>query len=91
MLRYLIVDTAHRLKWETLPPIYHEVVVESAGPSLAAIIVRGCSNLDQQQGSVNQLIVDLCEYIRGRHGIRQPSKSDLSLSKHLLNIFKHLK
>jgi|LFRM01.1.fsa_nt_gb DNA helicase-2/ATP-dependent DNA helicase PcrA len=81
------LDTAHRLRnGKLLPPIYHEVVVESAGPSLAAIIIARLLELGSlNQGSVNQLIVDLCEYIRGRHGsIRQPSKSDLSLSKALI-------
>lgn len=81
------LNKTHRLKnGKTLLPINHDVALEPAGPSLAAIVIARLLELGSvKQGNVNQLIVDLCEYIRGRHGdSRQPSKNDLSLSNALI-------
>lgn len=67
-----------------LPQISHEVALETAGPSLAAILLAGLLEFgSRKQENANQLIYDLCEHIRGRKGNEPPSKANLELSSAL--------
>jgi DNA helicase-2/ATP-dependent DNA helicase PcrA len=70
---------------KSLPKVVHEVALETAGPSLAAKII---ASLLEGQGTEEELLKGLvrnvCEYIRGRKGDKQPTKADRELSAALL-------
>ncbi len=69
-----------------LPGINHEVALETAGPSLAAIVIAGLLEKDKDNEEiVDKLIKNLSEHIRGRHGDKPANKGQLSLSNALLN------
>jgi len=69
-----------------LPAINHEVAFETAGPSLAAVLIAGLLESGETDSEVaNQLISDLCEHIRGRKGNAPPSKAHLEISNALSN------
>lgn len=64
-----------------LPIIDHEVALETAGPSLAAVLIAGLiESGSTMQEIFRRLIHDLCEHIRGRKGTDPPSKDHLALS-----------
>lgn len=72
-----------------LPRIYHEVAIETAGPSIAAVLIaRLIENGSIKQCNLQQLLIDLCEHIRGRRGDKSPSKSALALSAALIKYTK---
>lgn len=69
-----------------LPPIKHEVFVESAGPSLAAILVAYMLESGSiKQCNVEKIIELLCEHICGRNGSSRCNKSDETLVVALQN------
>jgi DNA helicase-2/ATP-dependent DNA helicase PcrA len=68
-----------------LPAINHEVAFETAGPSLAAVLIAellesGATNKEL----TNRLICDLCEYIRGRKGDSGPNRTEREISSALI-------
>jgi DNA helicase-2/ATP-dependent DNA helicase PcrA len=70
---------------KTLPEIDHEVALETAGPSLAAVLIGGLMEGGKtDQEIANRLIHDLSEYIRGRKGDEPASKTDIELSNALI-------
>jgi len=70
---------------QQLRSIPHEVALETAGPSLAAILFGGLLDLGpDKQVTLKQLISNLSEHIRGRKGDKSPSKENLALSGALL-------
>jgi DNA helicase-2/ATP-dependent DNA helicase PcrA len=70
---------------KVFPAINHEVALETAGPSLAAILIAGLLENDETEREVaNRLIHDLCEHIRGRKGNEPPSRMHLALSDALI-------
>ncbi|GBF33407.1 ATP-dependent DNA helicase UvrD/PcrA [Desulfocucumis palustris] len=72
-----------------LPHIRHEVAIETAGPSIAAVLIaRLIEHGSTKQCKLNQLLIDLCEHIRGRRGDKPPSKSDLAISESLVGYIK---
>ncbi|QQE73205.1 ATP-dependent helicase [Brevibacillus composti] len=83
-------STVHTLaNGNVIPQIKHEVALETAGPSLAAILIAGVLELgSQKQTNADRLIGDLCEHIRGRKGDETPSKADLDFSSALLEYIK---
>lgn len=69
-----------------LPVISHEVALETAGPSLSAVLIAGLLESGETDHQVaNRFINDLCEHVRGRRGAKSPPKSDLQLSNALMN------
>ncbi len=59
-----------------LPPVQHEVAIESAGPSLAALFAATIlSKGSCAKCSINDLILSLIEHILGRKGSQPPSKA----------------
>lgn len=69
-----------------LPPINHEVALEVAGPSLAAVLIAGLLEGGETEQEVTSLLInDLCEHIRGRKGNDPPSRANLALSNALMN------
>jgi len=68
-----------------LPAINHEVALETAGPSLSAVLIAGLLESGETDHQVaNRFIHDLCEHIRGRKGNDPPSKAHLELSHALI-------
>ncbi len=62
-----------------LPPVQHEVAIESAGPSLAALFVATIlSKGSCARCSINDLILSLIAHILGRKGSQPPSKADIA-------------
>ncbi|TEB06299.1 UvrD-helicase domain-containing protein [Pelotomaculum propionicicum] len=80
------LERTQKLKNGTiLPRIHHEVAIETAGPSIAAVLIaRLIEHGSTKQCNLNQLLIDLCEHIRGRRGDKPPSKNDLALSASLV-------
>jgi len=69
--------------------IHHEVAIETAGPSIAAVLVaRLIEHGSTKQCNLKQLLIDLYEHIRGRRGDKPPSKNDLALSAALVEYTK---
>ncbi len=72
-----------------LPAINHEVAFNTAGPSLAAVLIAGLLESGETDREVaNRLIYDLCEYIRGRKGDDGPTKADREISTVLLKFIE---
>jgi DNA helicase II / ATP-dependent DNA helicase PcrA len=68
-----------------LQALKHEVALETAGPSLAAVLIAGLLEGGETDSEViNQLINNLCDHMRGRKGNDFPSKKHLSLSDALI-------
>jgi DNA helicase-2/ATP-dependent DNA helicase PcrA len=77
------------VRGKVLPEINHEVALETAGPSLAAVLIAGLMEGGETEVEVtNRFIHDLSEHIRGRKGDDPPSKSDLALS---IALFEYIK
>lgn len=75
-----------------LPEINHEVALETAGPSLAAIVIGGLlENNNSQDEIADRLIRNLCEHIRGRKGDEPANQHQLSLSNALLDFLESRK
>ena len=69
---------------KVLPEIDHEVALETAGPSLAGVLIAGLMEGGETDREVaSRLIHDLSEHIRGRKGDEPASKTDLELSNAL--------
>ena len=69
-----------------LPDINHEAALETAGPSLAAMLIAGLLEKDKDIEEIEErLIRNLSEHIRGRKGDKPANKTQLSLSNALLN------
>ncbi len=63
-----------------LPPLAHEVALDTEAPALAAILIAAL--LEGGKGSediAKQLIANLCQHIRGRKGNDAPSQDELKL------------
>jgi DNA helicase-2/ATP-dependent DNA helicase PcrA len=68
-----------------LQALKHEVALETAGPSLAAVLIAGLLESGETDREVfDRLINDLCDHIRGRKGNNPPSKKHLALSNALV-------
>jgi len=64
-----------------LPPITHDVALDSEGPALAAILISGLLEGGSSNTAVEkQLIADLCSHIRGRRGNDSPAQCELDLA-----------
>lgn len=64
-----------------LVPISHEVALETAGPSLAAVLIAGLLEGGSNPGEIaKKLILDLCVHIRGRRGNDTPNRQQLELA-----------
>lgn len=69
-----------------LPRINHEVALDTEGSSLAATLIAGLLESGSQcSQDSNQLILDLCEHIRGRKGNDPPSKNHFEFSSALID------
>lgn len=76
-------------KGGVLPRIPHEVAIETAGPSIAGLVIARLMEYGSiKKCNLNQLLTDLCEHIRGRRGDKSPSKDDLILSTALYQYTK---
>jgi DNA helicase II / ATP-dependent DNA helicase PcrA len=64
---------------DKLPTIYHDVALDSEGPSLAAILIAGLIEGGTSHDLARRLINDLCIYIRGRRGSDGPNKADMAI------------
>ncbi|EGO62602.1 UvrD-helicase domain-containing protein [Acetonema longum] len=84
------LEKTHKLKNGTIiPRIQHEVAIETAGPSIAALVIARLMEYGSiKQCNINQFLIDLCEHIRGRRGDKPPSQKDLILSTALLEYTK---
>jgi DNA helicase-2/ATP-dependent DNA helicase PcrA len=72
-----------------LQPLKHEVALETAGPSLAAVLIAGILERGENDNeNLNRFINNLCNHIRGRKGNDPPSKKNLELSNALINYLK---
>ncbi|MNI36942.1 DNA-dependent helicase II [compost metagenome] len=66
------------------PAIKHEVALESAGPSLAGILIAGLLDSgSKKQIEISALINNLCEHARGRNGSDVPSQAIIELTEAL--------
>lgn len=64
-----------------LPSIRHDVALETAGPSLAAVLIAGLLEVASTPLETTQrLIRELCAHMRGRKGDVSPSQGILDLS-----------
>lgn len=66
-----------------LPALTHEVALDTAGPSLAAVLIAGLlESVNEPTGAFDNLLNNLCAHMRGRNGgDKLPSKANLSASK----------
>lgn len=74
---------------KSFPALHHEVALETAGPSLAAVLIADL--LEQQESTTkntHNLIHNLCEHIRGRNGNDSPSNADIALTDALSEYIK---
>ena len=72
-----------------LPEINHEVALETAGPSLAAIVIAGLLEKDKAIEEIEEkLIRNLGEHIRGRKGDKPANKIQITFSNALINYLK---
>lgn len=80
------LDSAQSLpKNKTFPRIAHEVALETAGPSLAAVLFSELLELgSRKQMQATNLIKSICDHSRGRKGNEPPSKDILALTDALL-------
>ncbi len=86
--RQLMLDVSTYLDGEQvfvkggrLPPVSHEVALETAGPALAAVIIAGVLEGAATSTEVaHRLIIDLCNHLKGRKGNEQPSQQQLDLA-----------
>lgn len=63
----------------------HEVALETAGPSLAAVVIASLLEGGKDLDSITKnLVSNLCEHIRGRKGNDSPSQADLDLADALM-------
>ncbi len=69
---------------KTIPAIEHDVLIETAGPSLAAIIiVQVLEECSQNKCYLNTIVTNLCEHILGRKGDKQPTQTETTLANAL--------
>ncbi len=67
---------------KSLPVLNHEVSLETAGPSLSAIVIAGLMEQGEAELELNyRFINSLCDHIKGRKGDAPAVKADLGLSK----------
>ena len=63
-----------------LPHIYHEVAIDSEGPTLAAVLISGLLEGGECISEIsNQLLINTSEYLRGHKG-NNPTQDDLQLA-----------
>ncbi|MGV8131265.1 MAG: UvrD-helicase domain-containing protein [Candidatus Pacearchaeota archaeon] len=73
--------TSNKQKLGAIP---HEVSLETAGPSLAAVLIAGLmENQSVPENIFQNLLANLSNHIRGRNGDKRPSKINLLASKTL--------
>ncbi|WP_144941807.1 UvrD-helicase domain-containing protein [Paenibacillus sp. 32O-W] len=71
---------------KTFPRIAHEVALETAGPSLAAVLIALLLDMgSQKQIKVSDVITYLCDHARGRKGDEPPSKVILTITDALID------
>lgn len=64
-----------------LPPLSHEVALETNGPALAGILIAGLlEDANTTAETAQRMILDLCTYIRGHKGSDAPSQGELQLA-----------
>jgi len=64
-----------------LPPIGHDVALETAGPALSAIVISYLLERGQSDQEVQFLLLsNLIEHIRGRNGADGPSQANLKIT-----------
>jgi len=75
-----------------LPEIHHDVALEMAGPSLAAILIaKLLEQGDSDQELHQQLLNNLFDHIRGRVGNGTPNKEQLGLAASIQDFLKSKK
>lgn len=88
--KQLMLDVSNYLATEQvfksskkLPILTHEVALDTAGPSLAAIIIAGLlESVNAPLNAFNYLLNNLSAHMRGRNGgDKTPSKANLAASK----------
>ncbi|WP_225446300.1 3'-5' exonuclease [Paenibacillus rhizovicinus] len=81
----LCLDTHHIFaNNKSLPRVSHELALETAAPSLAAVLVSNLLDLgSNSRVEHTQLIADLCEHMRGRNGDASAPKQSLDISNAL--------
>ena len=65
---------------QQLPSISHEVAIETAGPSLAAVFLAA---LFEENRNMNSVITALSNHITGRRGNKQVPQKDISIASAL--------
>lgn len=65
---------------QQLPSISHEVAIETAGPSLAAVFL---ASLFEENRNMNSVITALSNHITGRRGNKQVPQKDISIASAL--------
>jgi len=66
---YLNTEQTFATNNRRLVPIYHEVALETYGPSLSAVLIaRLLEGEDSESSLAQQIANDLCSHIRGRNG-----------------------
>jgi DNA helicase II / ATP-dependent DNA helicase PcrA len=69
-----------------LPPIEHDVLLEMAGPSLAAVLIARLLGKESKPRSlIENCLIDLDAHIRGRSGNTAPARAKLQLSEAIRN------
>lgn len=64
-----------------LPPLSHEVSLETAGPALAAVVIAGLLEGGSKPTAIAQrLVLNLCVHVRGRRGDDAPNQQQLKLA-----------
>jgi DNA helicase II / ATP-dependent DNA helicase PcrA len=81
------IGVGHKFKdGRVLPAYRHEVALETAGPSLAAVLIAGLLELsDEANEPVECFLRNLCEHIKGRKGDAPPNNADLTFSNAIAN------
>jgi DNA helicase-2/ATP-dependent DNA helicase PcrA len=72
-----------------LPSLSHDVLLDSEGPALAAVLISGLLEGGEPADLAPRLIRDLCEHISGRRGGSEvPPQGDLDLVGALANFLR---
>jgi DNA helicase-2/ATP-dependent DNA helicase PcrA len=65
----------------SIPSIEHDVVIDTAGPALAAILIaQVLEQCSQNKCNLSIIVTNLCEHILGRKGDKQPNQAETELA-----------